>query len=174
MPTWIPKKKILISAVSIMILSLLVYFTSVNILDGKIKEIENIYITNDAQLTEEDRMKTIISLSEIHMSSIEALRKFFIENGDEVSFIETIENLAKSNSVQMEIVNISQNKNSSSLIKEDLNIRVNISGKWQDILVFIKGLESLPFGVSVLNTHIDNIDEGLWSGGVDFVVFREK
>lgn len=171
---WVPKKQTVIITSIILCLSLILYLGSVIIANQKQKEIENLYHNSESEVSKQERKWTLKSILSIYSTEIATLRKFFIQKGDEVGFIEQIENLGRQSGAKFEIRSIDLKNKSEDSFKEDVNIKVNISGTWESIVYFLDGIEKRPFGVLVENIDLDAEIGGEWMGTISLVVFREK
>lgn len=93
---------------------------------------------------------------------IEELNTFFIGSGEQniVSYIENMERLAKN--LDFEISAVSQKDTPDKGI-EILQTSINLSGRFDDILVFIEKLENLTFGIKIVGASISyNEIKGVW------------
>lgn len=173
MKTWLPKKNIFYSSLAFLAISFLVYLMMVIAVKGKISQMESLYTASESKFFQEERRSAIDRIMSENSGLIEAVRKFFVAKGDEVAFIEAIENLARNNSLDFEIASISQSPQSEGS-KEDIVVKMNLEGSWSKMASFIDKLESLPLNVSVRSLELDARSGAIWSGTVELVVFREK
>ena len=170
MINWIPKNKIVGFASGVLLISILLYLTGLFIVDKKIKEIEN----TESESSKEDRKLALKSLIQINRGEVQTLRDFFIKKGDEVKFIERIEEVARKNSVQFEINSIDVKGKDADSFKEDITVKMNISGSWANLIGFLDMLNKMSFGVSIQNLDLDVNSLGGWAGSINFIIFREK
>lgn len=140
---------------------------------SKINAIKSSYTASESKFVQEEKRVAIDQIVNSYSTEIEKVRKFFVAKGDEVEFIESIEDLAKNRGLLFEIDTISQSPISGDK-KEDIVVSIDIEGSWANVTNFIKELESLPFGVSITKVELDTKSGGVWAGLVEFAVFREK
>ncbi len=150
------------------------YFAGLFVVLAEIKKVENFYQSVESEAFREEKSWAIKSVAEANKESIQTLRNFFIQKGDEVKFIEQIEEIATSSAVKFEISSIDVKANQPDSFKENVSVRIKIEGSWGNIMRFIGRLERMPFGVSVEKIGLNVDTPGNWSGLVEFVVFREK
>ena len=174
MNNWIPKNKIFKFAIAIAVFSVVLYFVGLWIVFNETNKIENLYRDTNSQLFKEEKFWTIKSIAEVDKESIQSLRDFFIQKGDEVKFIEQLEGTARASSLKFETSSIDVKTDPKNLLNEDIDIKMKIEGSWENILYFINKLEKLPFGVSIENINLDAKAPGDWFGLIDFIIFREK
>ena len=174
MEYWIPKKKTLAFSLGVVASCLVVYLVSLYIVNAKIAEIGLAYSEAESAVAKEENDRAIARVVDQNSTKIQALRDFFVAPGDEVGFIEKIEEVAKSSGIIFEIVSLSQDKTSESSIKEDITVKIAVEGSWQAIMTFVKELEVMTFGITITNINIDASDDRGWSGFVEATVFREK
>jgi hypothetical protein len=175
MNNWIPKNKTVKLAVAVASVSLVLYLAGLFVVFMETKKVENLYNDTESESSKSERFLALKSIFETNQEPIQNLRSFFIQKGDEVKFIETIEDTSKNSGIKFEIgsIDVATGKNSSTF-KEDVAVRVNIEGSWKSVVSFIDKLEKLPFEVSINDINLDASTPGHWSGSVEFVVFREK
>lgn len=174
MNNWIPKNKIVRLAEALALFSILLYFGGLFIVSNKIKKIENLYHDINSESSKEEKFWAIKSISEANKEPIQILRNFFIQKGDEIKFIETIEDVAKTSSIKFEIASIDVKTVKDASFKEDINVKMQIEGSWGNIIYFLDKLKKMPFAVSIEKVDLDANASGPWSGFVEFIIFREK
>src|SRR3989344_5762644 len=156
MNSWVPKTNTIIVAVVFLIASIFVYVTFLFVVRGKINSIELAYSNTASTLALEEESRKIKIITEENSSQIESVNKYFVEKGDEVLFIEDVERLAKESGIKFDIVSISPVKpQSSNAESKKIAVKMNIQGSWSKILLFIDGLEKLPFGISIQGFNLD-------------------
>lgn len=163
----------LILAVVVLGLSLVLYIVGTFMVKAKINAIKSAYTASESKFVQEERREIITEILNSKSAEIQKLRSFFVAKGDEVVFIEKIESLARQNGLLFEIDTISQASPTTNT-KQDITIKMDIDGSWRNIMNFIKELETLPFGVSILDIELDAKTGAGWSGFIEFAVFREK
>jgi hypothetical protein len=174
MNNWIPKNKIVKFAIICASLSILLYFIGLFFVFRETQKIENFYRDTNSESFQEEKFWAIKSLAEINKESIQNLRNFFIQKGDEVKFIEKIEGVGRASSIKFEIASIDVKSGSSDSFKEDVSVKMKIEGSWSNIIYFLGKLKKMPFGVLIEKVDLDTNAPGDWSGSIEFVVFREK
>jgi hypothetical protein len=175
MNTWIPKNKIVKVVAGILLASVVLYFGGLFIALKQINKVESLYNNTESESSKNDKLSAIKTLAEANQDGIATLRNFFIKKDDEVKFIEQIEMAAKNSSIKSEITSIDvKTEEIQSPFKEDVEVKMNIEGPWGNVMTFMDKLERLPFGVEVENMNFDASSPKYWSGGIEFIVFREK
>lgn len=174
MQNWIPKKSTLLFTVSTAVFVVLLYIISLVVVLLEIKRIEDYHKTNESKSSIEEKTRILKSIAENNKYYIDILRNFFVKKGDEVRFIEQIEQTAKDSEIKFEISLIDVKPNQVKNFKEDVTVRMNIEGPWDSIMLFVDRLEKMEFGVSIQNFNLDTKSESGWSGFVEFTLFREK
>lgn len=170
---WIPNKIIFRIVIGIFAVSVLIYVAALTLVYNKRGEIATYSDETQSMLAKEENSLKIKSILDNNSDSIKYVRNFFIEKGDEITFIETIEKVAKNAGVRSEISSITQAQNRDPE-KEDIRVKVAFEGAWSRVATFLDELEKMPFGVVIQNINLDSKDPGKWSGMVEFIVYREK
>jgi Tfp pilus assembly protein PilO len=173
MNSWIPKNKIVRFSAAAAVLCTILYFCMLFFVLNDIKKIKDFYQSSESKFTKNAKIAAIKSISENNTAEIQSLRDFFVQKGDEVKFIEKIEETARNAGITFDISSISV-KNGSNSFEENVEIKVDVEGTWKSIIAFADKLEKMPFGVSVERMALDAPSPGHWSGSVNVVVFREK
>jgi hypothetical protein len=170
----IPKEKIVKLAIAVASLSVVLYFGGLLVVIQETKKVENLYNDTESESSKGKKFWAIKSIAETNAGAIQALRNFFIKKNDDVKFIEQIESTARNSGIGFEIASIDVKPNQANLPKEDIEVKMAISGSWRETMRFVDSLEKMSFGVSVENINLDANGSGVWSGSVDFIIFREK
>jgi Tfp pilus assembly protein PilO len=175
MNTWIPKNNIVRLAATVLLVSIILYFAGLFITLRQIKKVEDLYNNAESGFSKNEKFLAIKSAVEENQDAIIFLRSFFVSKDDEVKFIEQIEDAAKNSGIKSEIASIDVKPSTDKTsLKEDVMVKINIEGQWKNMMTFVDKLEKLPFGVSINKINLDTSGKGLWSGSVDFIIFREK
>ncbi len=175
MNSWIPKSKIVKLIVGMVVLSFLFYLTGLFFVTRQTKKVEDLYVDLKSKSFEGEKIQAIKSIVNSNSLNLQILRDFFIKKGDEVKFIEEIEKVAKDANVKFEISSIDVKSSDEQSLSDDINVKMEIEGYWNDIIKTIDNLERLSFGVLIDNLSIDTVGgEGYWSGSISFRVFKEK
>lgn len=171
---WIPKKQTVVITSIFLVLCIITYLGALIIANQKQKEIENIYRNSESEVSKQERKWILKSALSLYAEEISTLRNLFIKKGDEVNFIEKIESLGQQSGIKFEIKSIDLKNKTEDSFKEDINIKISISGKWENILSFLDSLEKMPFGALVDSVDLDTNAPGEWEGNISLIVFREK
>ncbi len=179
MNNWIPKNNIMRFAIIMALFSVILYFSGLFFVTDKIKKIEDDYRGAESVSYKMDKIRIIKSTTETNKEILQPLQDFFIQKGDEVKFIERIENIARTSSVKFKIISIDIKKTGKKTskpdsFKENIDLKVRLEGSWQKVVSFMDKLEKMPFGVSIENIRLDTNASSGWSGLVEFIIFREK
>jgi len=169
----LPKNKTIMFAVALASLSIVLYFSGLFIVLREIKKIETAFYSTESDFYKEEKIRVIKSITEINKESVKELQDFFIKKGDEVKFIEQIENVARSFAVDFEIMSINVKENKTASFKEDVILKMKIEGSWKEVMYFLNKLERMSFGVSIENLNLEANTPGNWSGIVEFIIFNQ-
>ncbi|MFA6269616.1 MAG: hypothetical protein WC657_00170 [Candidatus Paceibacterota bacterium] len=174
MNNWIPKNKTVkfVQAFALFVVAL--YFVGLFFVLSEAKKVESFYGDSKSETFKEERLLAIKVLAEANKEPIQALRDFFIQKGDEVKFIESIENVARNAGVKFAITSIDIDTSGADSFKEDVKVKMEIESTWKNTVYFLDRLKKMPFGVLIKNVSLDTSSSGGWSGFVEFVIFREK
>ncbi len=171
---WIPKNRIVELATMVTVLSVVLYAVGLFVVFREIKKVENFYHNTESEFFKEKKFWAIKSIAEANKEPIQTLRNFFIQKGDEVKFIEQIEETARISAIKFEIVSIDVKANQPDPFKEDIEVKMEMEGSWRDIMHFIDKLEKMPFGALIKDINLNAKAPSDWSGSVSFIIFREK
>ncbi len=172
MNSWVPKTNILVIACSFLAVSLLVYTFSLSVINRKISSIELAYSNTANTLATEEESRLIKNIADQNFESIDFVNKYFVQKGDEVGFIEDVENLAKSLGIKFNIVSITPVRPLEGSESTEISIKMNVEGSWSGAVRFLDKLEKMPFGVMVQNFNLDKSGGSSWTGSIDFIVFN--
>jgi len=171
---WVPKKKIIRFAVITALFGIILYFGGLFIVSSKINKVENAYNSTESESYKKDKILRIKFLADTNKELIQTLQDFFVQKGDEVKFIEQIEKIARDSAINAEIIYIETKADQPESFKENVDVKMNVEGSWQNIMSFVDKLEKMSLGVSVEEVNLNANTPGDWSGSVEFIVFREK
>ncbi len=171
---WLPKNKTLAISLGTVIAVALGYVVWVYLVNAKITQIERAYTESESAVAQQERARTIAAIAGSNKQEIQTLRDFFVASGDEVLFIERIEEIGKAAGLSFEIASISQGKAAGDAVKEDITLRIAMKGSWQSVMTFVKQLETIPFGVRITDFKMDTVTPGNWSGFIELIIFRAK
>jgi Tfp pilus assembly protein PilO len=170
---WLPNKKIITMSIMVAAMGFVAYLAGIYVVGIKIGDIEEAHISKESFSTEERKREALEKIVEQHKSSIETLRSILIESGNEVGFIETIEKTGKDSGATFNISSINQGRLEEGAKKEDLILKIEAEGSWQQILNLTRNIESLPFGALITELNLDATSSGIWTARIGLVVFRE-
>lgn len=173
MQNWLKKSKIMTYALFVAGASLVLYFGGLYVVFGKIGQLEDFYSNTESKFFQNKKLLDIQKTAETKAGLIADLRGFFIQKDDEVEFIEEVERAARDSSLEFSISSIEVKTDPESSFKEDIEVKMSISGSWSAVMSFLDKLEKMKFGVTVRNLGLDADSDG-WSGLLQFFVFREK
>jgi len=173
MKEWMPKNNIIKFFTIATALIFIMYITGIFVVFAGIQKVRNFYNSIESESTKENKILAIKSAIEENKEDIEKIRNFFIQKGDEVKFIEQIEKTAKGLGVRFEIDSIEVKSPEEGSLKENVEIRADVLGNWNNIFRFLDKLNKMPFGVTLQNFEL-MASRGEWSGKLDLIVFREK
>lgn len=173
MSNWIPSKKLFASVATAFVLSFIVYMIGLWLVTSRMEEVERFYSDAESGVTKTAKAEAIQSMAENNQAYIENLRSFFVQKGDEVQFIEHIEDLGRGSGVEFEIASIDVDPEEADVIKEDISLTINAEGLWLGVVGFIDKLEKARFGIEIREVQLEEISPDLWSGRIKLVVFRE-
>lgn len=173
MSNWIPKNKTVYLATASALLSMILYFGGLYAVWNGIKKVEDFYSGTESASAKEQKFRAIRMAADENKDSIEILRNSFVKKGDEVKFIESIEEIASSSNIKFDIVSLDA-KNDTSSFKEDIKISAKTEGSWKNTIAFLDKLEKMPFAVSIESLDLNSYSDGIWSSTIKITVFREK
>ncbi len=136
-------------------------------------------ITNDIKKEESiSLMKKDIGFSK---NSDEELSSYIIgkDDSDVADFVKVIENFVASSTLVLNVSSIAY-EDSAPLAQVNgqlVRIRLNITGKWDNVNTFIKFLENYPFKITIINLSLNSSGEGkktTWSADIDFSAVKFK
>ena len=173
MKNWIPKKSLVVISSAFSVGFFLFYLISSVYVFWLIDKIESYYSDRESRSGREERARAIRLFSENNKGQINAVRSFFIKEGEEANFIETIELEANKSGIKFDISEINIQNNENQSLKENVDVNIKLEGSWKSVMTFIDSLEKMPFGTYVYDVSLDK-GNNVWSGTVNFLVFREK
>ncbi len=166
-----PSKKIFITAVSLSVLTLLIFASFLYIIFSKVGKFNEALSKSAAYSANTDRVfrlrKEIVELGE----SNKVLDGFFIQPGEEAYFLDRVEALAKASGVELETESVSDGKDLESGFTP-LQIGIRFVGSSDKITSFLAGLENMPFALEVMSINTSLDSEGSWSGTAGLKVFK--
>ncbi len=174
MNNWIPKNKIVKFALGLVLFSVVLYFSGLIFVSREIKKIEDTFYSTESDTYKEEEIRIIKSVVEANKELVQTFQDFFIKKGDEIKFIEEIERVARASAVDFEIASIDVIENKKDSFKEDVNLKIELKGSWQEVMSFVDKLEKMSFGVSIENIKLEANTPGNWAGIVEFIIFREQ
>lgn len=173
MKNWVPQKKLVIFTAAAAVISATLYFVCLGAVLFEIKKVENAYNDTESSSSRNKRAQVIKSIAETNAPYVQTLRDFFVHKGDEVRFIEQIEEIGKKSGIEFEIF-IEEKPGQSDAFKEDVLVKMSMNGSWSGIMGFLDALHKMYFGVSVQSLKLSVGDSNKWNGFIEFVISREK
>lgn len=174
MSNWIPKNKTLKFAVGLAIFSVILYVGSLFVVSMETKKVERSYSNTESDSFKEQKFWAVKSILDSNKESVEYLKNFFVKKGEEVFFIEKIEEAAKISNIKLEIVSINIKPDQTDVFQEEVFVKIKVGGKWNDVMLFISGLEKMNFGTVVNDITLDAESAGNWVGAIEFKFFKNK
>lgn len=174
MKNWIPPKNTFSFAIGLTVICATLYFAVFAVVFMEISKIENAYNDTESGSRKNEKAEALRLIAETNKDNIQILRNFLIQKEDDVEFIKQIEETGRKSGILFEIKSIDVPPNQKDVFKEDVRIKMNIEGSWEDVMGFVDTLEKMPFGVSIQSINLDVRTSGKWSGIIDFVIFRSK
>jgi hypothetical protein len=126
-------------------------------------------------------MKTDIQNAQIYQT---ALDTFLVPKGGDVDFIKTLESIAATSSVKLQVNSVvDQPLTQASTINAQLiHVNINVLGQWKDVKYFVKLLETYPLKIVLnqaslskfSNYQINGKTVPEWSGALDFTVLEQQ
>lgn len=174
MKSWVPKNNLVAFAIASAIVCFLLYVLGLSLVLFEIRKIENAYNDTESSSSKNKRAQVIKSIAETNEIYIQTLRNFFVRKGDEVRFIEKIEEIGRQSKIAFEISSIDVKPGQNDAFKEEVLVKMKVEGSWAEIMNFLDTLDKIHFGVSVQDINLDLKSPNKWAGSIDFVVSREK
>ncbi len=171
MKHWIPSYKKIISFILLLIVCLSVYFYILSVVLSNFKKVQNVYGDTGSDLFKKEKALKIKSIVLNNQDNLLKLDNFFLKKGEEVSFIESLEDFAVLNNLEMEINSIDTKDIGGG--KEGVVINIISKGDWGNIIKFLHKLERLDVGVSVDSSQLF-LDEDKWNLKIGFIVFKQN
>lgn len=174
MNQYIPDKKILRFSIAAATISLLGMVLAGWLLSSRMSLLNSeIRKTQEMSGSVEQAFKIKGQLNELD-EEVKLLDSFFVKKGEEVAFIESVEKLASSTGVKLEIKNITvDSKNNSKSFKEDILVSMSSRGSYAGISSFFRKLESMPKLVSV-DSYSMRLSDGGWDLDTTIMVPKLK
>lgn len=144
--------------------------------DIKIKNQKISVLERDLSL-QENRQEYLISTEKLintMSSDLEKIDNSILASDGEVSFINSLEDLAEKNNLKLEPEFLGSDENDASLKNTNIKtfvIRAKITGSWVDTYTFISELESNPIKIKINKLALSNVSA---DSGVDVKKFGQK
>jgi hypothetical protein len=139
-------------------------------------------ITNEVK--REERVHNTIATNKQTVVEIqgdlETIDSFFVTSDGVVNFIESVEALARNQGLSIDVRNVSLEEIagvSYASLLEELQVRIETRGSWQDNYNFLTQLESLPYSINIGLSgveHLDDSDDPAWRGSFELAVLKLK
>jgi Tfp pilus assembly protein PilO len=129
--------------------------------------VEALYVEADKDIKKDQSQRLVRAIIQEHKESLEEVDSYFVNKAGVVSFIDSLEDSGQSVGVEVSINSVSTEveKDIPGNFLETLNIRLEVSGKWSDVISFLRQLENLPYHI-----RIEGVSLGL-SAAADKVLF---
>lgn len=95
------------------------------------------------------------------------LSSYFINKEAVVSFIEELESLSKQANVVLSIDPPLEEKDSPMAKQASLRFNVRAEGRFNDVMYFVRLVETLPYKIFVDHTVISSVDK-VWTSAISF------
>lgn len=173
MPKLLLKNKFFKLFVIIAFLSIVLYLFGICFVFREINKAYNLYNNTESDFVKTRKFTAIKAIVQNNAVDIESLKNILVKKGDEVEFIKIIENEAKNTNIKFDIQSIDLEPLAENQFKENLKIKINFEGSWKNTLLFVDKLQKMPFGSQINRINLD-ANRNVWTGSVEFFVFREK
>lgn len=181
------KSTVIVLGIVVMVLFVVQYLV---FRDIKIKNQKASILSNELllQSNKEDYMISTGKLMQNISSDINRVHKSIVSSSEDVEFIESLENLANENNLDIKIdsLYIDQNPKATTSPITTLRIRTNPKGGWLGTYKFLKQIESMPVKVKInsysfmsgaSNISSDaqpSINNNNWESIIDISVLKYK
>jgi Tfp pilus assembly protein PilO len=144
----------------------------------------------ETDLKKEEFLRVAKFSLEENKENVAMLDTYFVDRGGAPNFIEQVEDLGRDAGVFLTIglVDVEADSANKNDYKELLKLRVEASGKWQNVLTFLSMIENLPYKVSLdqFSLSVDGVRSALffgnenketditWKGYFEFSVLKLK
>jgi hypothetical protein len=168
-----PTKKFFTLSLSLALLSLAGLALIIWVLFSKILMINSeVQKTKQMSVSVEQAFKIKGQLNEIE-DKISVLDSFFIGKNEEVQFIESLEKLASSTKVKLDIESISIDTKDKKSLKEDLSVRLLALGSRESLMLFLRSLENFPKAIVVDRADLSKDVEN-WAMRLNITAYKLK
>lgn len=148
----------LVVLLNVALLAVLVFFFfAIKSKNETISRNENIIET---ALAERGKIATLKTLVEETHKDREKLDSFLVDKEKIVEFLESVENLAKNERLSIGIGSLEERTDSASGVAvPTLNLSIDSSGSWSNVIKFLHLMENLPYHLSISKVNL-RTDEG--------------
>lgn len=112
-------------------------------------EIENSRIMIERQYLQRQQLREVVYSLESIRTSTANLNSYAIREGDELEFIQALENIATEHGVEQEINLITANQKVISTWENEVPISITLYGDYVGIINYLRQVESLPYYVQL-------------------------
>lgn len=157
-------KKILIFIITaniILATGYIVIFWQIRSQSQKSSELQNTLDSSEQKNTKLDSLEKVLNDTAADRAT---LASFFLNPDDEVTFIEKIEQLAKTNNLDITTTNVSA-KNDSNSSFQALEFQAVTTGSFNNNLLFIALLENLPYNIRIEGADFSATDAAVPAQG---------
>lgn len=173
MPKLLLKNKFFRLSLVMAFLSIVLYLFGLCFVFREIDKAYNLYSNTESDFAKSKKFSLIKSIIQNNTADIDNLKNILVKKGDEVEFIKLIESEAKAANVEFDISSIDLESLAEDQFKENLKIKINFEGSWKNTMNFIDKMQKMPFGSQINNINLD-ANRNVWTGSINFIIFREK
>ena len=154
--------KILILVILCNLVALTGYYYFFGDIEAKTKAAANLTDTIDVGQQKNSRLSLLRSTIKNTEVSRRKLSTFLLSDEAEVSFIEQMENLAKSNNLGVKTNNVSSA--TSTDVTKVFQMQSEVTGSWNGIMNLLNQIDNLPYDVRVQSVSLNKQEQGKVSG----------
>lgn len=161
-------KQLLVLMSVVVVAALAIYIGLFLYIRNANQEIAELTSAIDQQLLTESRLRSVESIMEDTEEEQEKLEGYFVGQDDIVGFIETIESLAGTVGLTIEITSVDVEEVGESEAYQFLKLRFDTEGLWGETTHFLALLEALPNAITihraVFNSKLEGEGASEWDG----------
>lgn len=128
----------------------------------------------ETQSVEERTLASVKSLVVETASAREQLKRFFVERGGSVAFIELLESTARTAGAKLTIHSVAEEDVAGVPDVKSLKLSLAADGSWQSAIRFLGMLEYLPYQVAVEDVSLRTNESGRWVLKLALSALQEK
>lgn len=150
----LPTKSILIFLLTLSVFLVGVIGYGIYYIANKNRETSGLEATIEADSKNSVLIQSIKSIENKSGNDLESLDNLALSKEDLVSFIENLENTAKSMGLNVKIASVSVEAPKDDSSPSKIHLKIDTSGKWAGTLQFIHALENLPYRAIINSSEI--------------------